>query len=70
MTKEQVIKIGRAAVKSRIEKEKKVFIKENRRSNSPEDLLHCICYILRCPEGYDIIEWSEKIMRRITKKDL
>ena len=53
-----------------LKKLRKEYIKENLNSNDPEKILRCVRYILRTPQGENILKHAEKIMARIVKKEL
>lgn len=50
--------------------EMRKYIKKNYGSNDPATILRCVRYILRTPEGMNVLDWAEKIMARIVKKTL
>jgi hypothetical protein len=50
--------------------QRRKYIRENRNKNDPAILLRVVRYILRTPEGQDVVEQAEKIMQRVNKSKL
>lgn len=49
---------------------KRRYIREHRGSNDPSVLLRVVRFILRTPEGADVVAQAEKIMKRVIKSKL
>lgn len=46
------------------------YIRRYRGNDNPVITLRVIRYILRTPEGFNVVDQAEKIMKRIVKKNL